>query len=67
MKPDTEDLLATVEVHHPPMLTDISSTKIRTASVEEVRGTGQVEGGVLMFCVPQPSDSQFFYLTDECI
>lgn len=48
MRPETEDLLAGIETHHPPMLTDISSTKIRDASVEEVgqaRGRG-VEPGV---------------------
>lgn len=49
VKPDTEDLLATVEVHHPPMLTDISSTKIRTASVEELESTLAIDPPVLEY------------------
>lgn len=54
MRAETDDLLAGVEMHHPPMLTDISSTKIRNATAKEVSGDSQ--GGVLMFCVPQPLD-----------
>lgn len=37
MRQETEDLLAGVETHHPPFLTDVSSTKIRNARAEDVR------------------------------
>lgn len=36
VRPKTEGLLAGVETHHPPMLTDVSSTRIRNASAREV-------------------------------
>ena len=36
MRPETQELLAGVESHHPPFLTDVSSTKIRDASAEDV-------------------------------
>lgn len=46
VRPETQELLAGVESHHPPFLTDVSSTKIRDASAEDVsvpfaRGGGQ--------------------------
>ncbi|CAM9353715.1 unnamed protein product, partial [Hapterophycus canaliculatus] len=35
VRPETEELLAGVETHHPPLLTDVSSTKIRNARAED--------------------------------
>lgn len=37
VRPETENLLSGIELHHPPLLTDISSTKIRDARAEDVR------------------------------
>eukprot|EP00752_Nemacystus_decipiens_P007637 g6826.t1 len=50
VRPETEDLLAGIETHHPPMLTDVSSTKIRNARAEDlVEGTMAVESSVLRY------------------
>lgn len=44
VRPETETVLAGVEMHHLPMLTDVSSTKIRSATAREVGTLGRREG-----------------------
>ena len=45
MRVETENLLAGVETHHPPLLTDVSSTKIRNAGAREVRDARKEKRG----------------------
>ncbi|CAM9170041.1 unnamed protein product [Ectocarpus sp. 12 AP-2014] len=50
VRPETENLLSGVELHHPPLLTDVSSTKIRDARAEDLlEGTLAVETSVLRY------------------
>lgn len=62
MRPETEDLLAGVETHHPPFLTDVSSTKIRNARAEDVRhsftgrGAGRAHSSLWLAKAQTPVD-----------